>query len=78
MSDVSRKNSVIDQVKYRNRSSKQNWTYSEYRVQKHEDMNHAGVKIYFDPTQFPEFPFFVPHYKPRGVQVLRLLCLIIP
>ena len=42
------KHGVIDQVKYRERSSKIKWTYVDYHVQDNSYDAHKDVKIYCD------------------------------
>ena len=66
MSKEDCKHGIIDQVKYRKRSSKRKWTDIEYHVQDNSDVAHKYVKMYFNSNQFPALPFFGPHPKPRG------------
>ena len=65
MSKDDRKHGVIDQVKYRKRSSKIKWTDREYHVQDNADVAHKDVEIYCDTNQFPKLPFFGSHTKPN-------------
>ena len=48
MSKYHWKHGVIDQDKYRKRSSKREWTYREYHVQYTADVAHKDVKMYGD------------------------------
>ena len=70
MSDVTCKNDIIDQVKYRKHSSKHRLTEHEYHVQKRDDVNHAGLKISCEPTQLHALKFCGPHAKSHGMRVL--------
>ena len=60
------KHVVIDQGKYRKRSSKIKCTDIEYHVQDNSDVAHKDVKMHFDTNQSPALPFFGPHTKPHG------------
>ena len=64
------KHGVIDQRKYRKRSSKIKWTYREYHVQDNFGVSHKDVKMYCDTNQFPELPFCGSHPKPHGARGL--------
>ena len=52
MSKYHRKHGVIDQGKYRKRSSKRKWTEREYYVQDNDDVSQKDVKIYCDTNHF--------------------------
>ena len=71
MSKEHRKNGIIDQVKYRKRSSKRKWTDREYHVQDNADVAYKDVKVYFDTNQFQALPFCVPHPNSHGARVLN-------
>ena len=70
MSKDDRKYEVIDQVKYRKRSSKRKWIDREYHVQDNTDVAHKDVKMYCDTNQFPTLPFCVSHPKLHGARGL--------
>ena len=73
LSDISHKNVVIGQGKYRKRASKQKWTERNYHVQNNADVTYIGVKMCCVPKQFPPFTFCGPQSKPHGVWGLRKL-----
>ena len=52
------KHRVIDQGKYRKRSSKIKCTDREYHVQDNADVAQKYVKMYCDTNQSPTLPFF--------------------
>ena len=70
LSKEHRKHGVIDEVKYREISSKRKWTDREYHVQYNADVAHKYVKIYCDTNQFPAIPFCGSHPKPHGARGL--------
>ena len=59
MSKEHRKHGVIDQVKYRKRSSKRKWTDREYHVQDNADVAHKDVKFIVIPTNSQHYHFVV-------------------
>ena len=66
MSKFRHKHVVIDQRKYRKRSSKIKWIDREYHVQDNYGVAHKDVKIYCDTNQLPALPFCALHTKPHG------------
>ena len=65
MSKEHRKHGVIDQGKYRKRTSKRKCIDREYHVQDNVDVAHKYVRIYCDTNQFPELSFCGPYPKPH-------------
>ena len=70
MSKDDYKHGVIDQGKYRKRSSKRKCTDRQYHVKDNADVAHKYVKIYCDKKQFPTLPFCGSHPKPCGARGL--------
>ena len=68
------KHGVIDQGNYRKRFSKRKWTYREFHIQDNSDVAHKDLKIYYDTSQLPAFPFCGPHPKPHGASGLSKHC----
>ena len=68
MSIASRKHGILNYWKQKNEQEKR--TSREYYVQKHEDVEHHDVKIYFTKNKFPELQFCGPHNRPHGVRGL--------
>ena len=64
------KHGVIDQVKYREISSKRKFTYREYHVQDNADVEHKYLKMYCDTNQLPALLFCGSHPKPHGARGL--------
>ena len=66
MSKENRKHGVIDQVKYRGKSSKIKLTDREYPVQENYDIEHKDVRMYCDTNRFPTLTFCGSYPKPLG------------
>ena len=70
MSKEHYKYGVIDQVKYRKRSSKRKWTDIEYHVHDNADVVHKDVKFYCNTNQCLALPFCGSHPKPHRAKGL--------
>ena len=46
------------------------WTDRQYHVHDNADVAHQYLKMYCYTNQFPELPFYGPHYKPHGAKGL--------
>ena len=46
------------------------WSDREYHVQDNADVEQKYVIMYYNKSQFPEFSFCGPHYKPYGTRGL--------
>ena len=63
-----RKDSVIDQGKYKKRSMEIKWTDRKYHVQNNADVAHQYMIMYYNTNKFTELSFCGPHSKPHGAR----------
>ena len=61
---------MFDKGKNNKQFMEMKWTDIKYHVQDNEDVAHQDVKMYCNPNQLPELPFYGTHSKPHGVRGL--------